>query len=100
LSSFSDDSTTKGNFPGLQRLISAALANRIFAEALLADPMRALEQLPIGVELTHEEQVLVTQVHGATNLANFAAYLCVLIQDTCLERKENSADTAFEPLYP
>lgn len=77
--SHEDQST--GRFPGLQQLISAALANATFAETLLNDPARAFDHLPAGVTLTPEERILVMHVRGATNIANFAADLYALIQD-------------------
>ena len=79
-----DDQSAGSRFPGLQQLISAALANAAFAEALLNDPARAFEHLPAGVMLTPEEQTLVMRVRGATNIPNFAAQLYALTQDSDL----------------
>jgi hypothetical protein len=77
------------HFPGLQRLISVALADATFGYAILADPVQALQHLPSGVVLTSEECRLVSQVHGATTLTHFAAYLDVLMQDVLLDQEND-----------
>lgn len=73
------------SFPGLQCLISAALANPLLADTLLNDPVTALANLPSGVMLTREELDLVLQVRGVTSITNFAAYLYALMQDAQIE---------------
>lgn len=86
----SHDDQSTGRFPGLQQLISAALANAAFGEILLNDSARAFDHLPAGVTLTPEERALVMQVRGAANIANFAADLYALIQDSDLRAIERS----------
>lgn len=84
--SHSDALSAGRRFPGLQRLISIALADTSFANAILADPAHAIQNMPAGVSLTSEERHLVSQVRGAPSLAHFAAYLDVLMRDALQEQ--------------
>ena len=69
------------HFPGLQQMISYALANPGFATCLMHDPSAALARLPTEICLNSEEDALVRQVHRTANLHSFAAYLHALIED-------------------
>ena len=69
-------------FPGLERLMSAALAEPDFAAQLLADPAAALEHVPPAVQLSAAERALVASVTGASDIHDFAARLHARIQQT------------------
>lgn len=84
-----DESFARQQFSGLQQLISAALANPALANALVADPERALEQGLPDITLTPTEYALVIQVRDTTCFDHFAAYLYALVQDTLLRDAES-----------
>jgi uncharacterized membrane protein YhhN len=95
-----DETSLRHQFSGLQQLISAALANPVLADALVADPAHALEQGLPEITLTHEEYLLITQVRDTTCFDHFAAYLYALVQDAILtEAPRNQAhqDTRTSP---
>jgi hypothetical protein len=62
-------------YPGLERLIVAALADPSFAATLLADPLTAVEHASSILQLTHHERDLVVSITGATDIHDFAARL-------------------------
>jgi hypothetical protein len=69
-------------YPGLERLIVAALADPSFAAALLADPATAVEHASGMLQLTHHERDLAISITGATDIHDFAARLhAKMLQD-------------------
>jgi hypothetical protein len=82
-----DESSVRHQFAGLQQLISAALANPVLADALVADPALALEQGLPDITLTREEYQLIVQVRDTTCFDHFAAYLYALVQDAILAQE-------------
>jgi hypothetical protein len=62
-------------FPGLERLICAALADQQFAARLVAETAAALEQLPHALLLSPEECALAISITGAIDIHDFASRL-------------------------
>lgn len=62
-------------FLGLEKLICAALADSIFAAALIASPIEALAGSAHNTLLTEHERVLVCSVIGASDIHDYAARL-------------------------
>lgn len=60
---------------GLERLICAALADAVFAAALIANPVEALATSTHDNLLTQGERVLVCSVIGASDIHDYAARL-------------------------
>jgi hypothetical protein len=80
----------KGHFPGLQRLISVTLANPVLADALLLDPIRALDQVPEDIVLTEQERALLVQIRGMPTIAAFAEELHFRMQERCSQQTDDS----------
>ncbi len=79
------------HFPGLQQMISYALANPAFAEDLVRDPQAALTHLPVEICLNREECILVRQMPCTASLHWFAAHLHELIEAARLPERQRSA---------
>ncbi|HEU4322320.1 MAG TPA: hypothetical protein VFS21_04140 [Roseiflexaceae bacterium] len=79
------------HFPGLQQMISYALANPAFAEDLVRDPPAALAHLPAEICLNREEYALVKQMPCTASLHWFAAHLYALIEAARLPERQRSA---------
>ncbi|MBV9789348.1 MAG: hypothetical protein JOZ51_14285 [Chloroflexi bacterium] len=62
-------------FLGLEKLICAALADSVFAAALIASPIEALAGSAHNTLLTENERVLVCSVIGASDIHDYAARL-------------------------
>lgn len=62
-------------FLGLEKLICAALADSMFAAALIANPIEALTTSAHNTLLTEGERVLVCSVIGASDIHDYAARL-------------------------
>lgn len=62
-------------FLGLEKLICAALADTVFAAALIANPIEALATSDHNTLLTEGERVLVCSVIGARDIHDYAARL-------------------------
>lgn len=62
-------------FLGLEKLICAALADSVFAAALIANPLEALATSAHNTLLTEGERVLVCSVIGASDIHDYAARL-------------------------
>jgi hypothetical protein len=81
-----DDHHVGQAFPGLQQLISYALAQPAFAARLVHDAEHAIMKSSHGIKLTEEERTLVTQVRDVDTLVDFAATLQLLMQERVCKR--------------
>jgi len=72
----------RGNrYPGLERLVCAAVCNTQLAESLLTTPALALRRYEVGRSLSSVERRLVLSVGAASDIAEFAGRLqAVLMQ--------------------
>jgi hypothetical protein len=68
------------SYPGLERLICAALADSDFAAQLLTDPQVALDNPHPSVLLSVAERELALRISGATDIYDFAARLHTVVQ--------------------
>lgn len=66
--------------PALERLICAAVSNQRFATQLVAAPEAALRHSEHGRQLTPSEWAMVTSIHGADDIYDFAARLHARVQ--------------------
>lgn len=73
-------------YPGLEQLMSAALADPSFAAQLIDDPAAAVEHVPAGVQLSTAERSLVMSVTSAADIHDFAARLHATVQPLRAER--------------
>jgi hypothetical protein len=62
-------------YPGLERLICAALADPSLAAELLASPRTAVERVASVVQLSPVERALAISITGAADIHDFAARL-------------------------
>lgn len=67
-------------YPGLEQLICAALADPMFADQLVNDPVSALDQAVWGIQLSAIEYELVVSTTAATDIHDFAARLYANVQ--------------------
>lgn len=65
-------------YPGLEKLICAALADPAFAAALVIDAEQALSHSPHSLLLTPHERALACSVTDATDIHSYAALLHAL----------------------
>lgn len=77
------DETTQFH-PELERLICAAVSNNRFAASLLTAPESALDCAGHSQHLSPTEREMVTSIHGARDIYDFAARLRRRVQQSCL----------------
>lgn len=73
-------------YPGLGRLMCAALADAALAAQLVRDPGETTERIAATIELTAAEQMLASAVHGAVDIYDYAAQLHENVQQAQLEK--------------
>ncbi|NOK62658.1 MAG: hypothetical protein GFH27_549293n96 [Chloroflexi bacterium AL-W] len=67
-------------YPGLERLICAALADTYFATALIKDPERALNRVAPDIHLSPTEYHLALTVTNAKDIHDYAARLYTMLK--------------------
>jgi hypothetical protein len=67
--------STSRYFPGLERLICAAVSNQGIARLLLTAPEHALEHVAQSCALSPDERALVASIVDADDIHEFAARL-------------------------
>jgi hypothetical protein len=75
------------SYPGLERLICAALADPDLTVELLADPATALEQAASALQLSFDECALAASISGAADIHDFAARLYAKVQQEKAARR-------------
>ncbi|MEM8533968.1 MAG: hypothetical protein AAGF95_24195 [Chloroflexota bacterium] len=84
-------------YPGLERLICAALADTYLATALIKNPEQALRYVAPKIYLSSVEYKLALAVTSAKDIHDYAAHLYTISQGTesehTTDKKQTSAHT-------